>query len=31
MPVRLVHGVAAVVFAVLGAATLLGGADALLS
>ncbi|GAA4413307.1 TMEM165/GDT1 family protein [Quisquiliibacterium transsilvanicum] len=31
MPVRLVHGVAAVVFAVLGVVTLLGGADALLS
>ena len=30
MPVRLVHGVAAVVFAVLGVVTLLGGADALL-
>ena len=30
MPVRLVHGVAAVIFAVLGAVTLFGGADRLL-
>ena len=30
MPVRLVHGVAALVFAVLGVITLLGGADSLL-
>ena len=31
MPVRLVHAVAAAVFAVIGVVTLLGGADALLS